>query len=132
MDGNKSLTLFQGLGTYLLTKRYNQCFGDLVPSISANALNMNIRNGNIQNIEIVPEARPGRTPPRSIFLHRKGEHYNGVAFTPAIMAPPNHLETIMQDMNLSIIINELAQVLNFDQSHSPSPKVLILTLVLLG
>lgn len=78
-------SLMHGLHTYLLQRRYNQSFGDLVPCIMANAMNVHINimnetsNGEIRKVDIAPEQRTGRSPARNLLVHRLKDHYNGIA-----------------------------------------------------
>ena len=84
-------SLFKGLDMYLIDRHYDQSFGDLVPAIIENALNLtlHILNENDQNrtvnaINVTP--RSGESTMLS--LHRCGDHYNGVRLDSPELASP--------------------------------------------
>ena len=89
-EGGRIPTFLHGLSTYLLQKQYNQTFGDVVPSIIANALNIHLQiinqnnDGSVQNIDIIPDPRHGSSPPDHVTIHRKSDHYSAVEYIPAI------------------------------------------------
>ena len=74
--------LMKGLHSYLLSRQYNQLFGDLVPIISANAFHTTLcifnelPNGNVEEIMVLP-----RIPSDELLvLHRHNDHFNGISF----------------------------------------------------
>lgn len=81
-DNMSKTSLLKGMRLYLLERRYNQCYGDLAPVIIANALHVSLTvlNENpgdeITPIIIEPRHLPSKA---MLYLHRKGEHYNGVS-----------------------------------------------------
>ena len=57
IDGNGRGSLLQGLNEYVNNSRYETSFGDLVPSITANALSVNLliieNNGNQFEVQLI-------------------------------------------------------------------------------
>ena len=80
MGEDSSLLLFQLLYAYTLDKHYDSEFGDLVPQICANALNVNINivslhdNGHLF-FRIQPYACESSV---EIFVYKSGPHYDGL------------------------------------------------------
>ena len=80
MSPSNSYTLFRGLRSYLLDKKYDQQFGDLVPQILCNSFQTELKiineepSGDFDLISNTPWSGEGG----HIYLHRHGLHYNGI------------------------------------------------------
>ena len=82
---NNSRSLFTTyLRQYILYKQFNNQFGDIAPLILSNATGTTIniinelQHHSIEEIDIKPRVPTDRT----ISIHRKGDHFNGLNFTP--------------------------------------------------
>lgn len=70
-----------GLRKYLICKHYNQDFGDVVPVIISNSLQVRLDivnemfHGNTETITIFPSCRSTGI----LTVHRRGDHYNGLS-----------------------------------------------------
>ena len=86
-----SYTLFTGLRKYLLDRQYNQLFGDLVPIICANALDVNIKILNIINYQEtqVLDVIPRKSTQQTVVIQRVNDHYNAVTPRPYQHDPPS-------------------------------------------
>jgi hypothetical protein len=74
--------LFSSLRKYLVEKQYNHGFGDVVPSVIANAFHVNIRilnegsRGECDECVISPQLCTDST----VVVHRHSDHYNAITF----------------------------------------------------
>ena len=71
--------LLKGLALYTKKRIYNQDFGDLVPLITANALGCDIlifkeQSSHVERQRVYSDA----TSPNLLYVHRRGDHYNGL------------------------------------------------------
>ena len=92
-DVNSGEQYIRFLSDYILKKRYNTCFGDLVPSIISNALCVKLKiinvhgNGTDSVVVISPSSN---APSGSLLLHRHNEHYSGIK----CMADPSPSQSV--------------------------------------
>jgi len=82
LNPGSNLELFSGLRQFLLYKRYNLSFGDLVPVIISNAFNvgLDILNQNVDNCIQEISVAPRSNNLESLAIHRYRDHYNGITF----------------------------------------------------
>ena len=81
IDGRNLKSLIRGMRQYLLEKKYDTPFGDLVPYIIANALNMNlilIMAGDPQSTLLVKSLTDDDGCYESLVLYKDGAHYDGI------------------------------------------------------
>ena len=79
-------SLFHGLNNYLLDKHYDQFFGDIVPRVISNALQVQLHILNetprldVHRVTVHPQ----RAHCAKLDIHRRGDHYNAIttAFPP--------------------------------------------------
>ena len=86
LDSYTKTELISGLGKYLIQRHYNQSFGDIVPFICANALNVRIRIFN----EISSATEEIYVTPPSVYsitvsVRRQNDHYDAVVPCPRDM-----------------------------------------------
>ena len=82
--------LFSGLRAYLLSKCYNQDFGDIVIKVLANAFNVKLRILN-EGQRFPIDIRPDRVcVSKCIYLHRRGQHYNGTVQVAPVSRTHSH------------------------------------------
>ena len=76
-DNNDESLLFEGLHQYVYNKHYDPDFGDLVPIIICEELDIDlivIEDSNVTHVK-PGEPRPENTP---VILHKIRKHYNGI------------------------------------------------------
>ena len=80
------IALRRGLRSYIMDKHFHQSFCDLVPMILANAfkLSITILNQNTDGLFIPVTFSPTPAHCSSVFLHRIGDHYNGLLCTAGV------------------------------------------------
>ena len=85
-------SLSKGLRTYLVNKSYNEDFGDLAPQILCNSLNvqLNIIIEISRDTFRVISNEPWNRASDKMYIHRPGQHYNGIVET----ATPRDLKII--------------------------------------
>ena len=77
---------FDEFNNYIKYKRYKSDIGDVIPSVIANCLNVVINilnedhNGNYELRDVHPLETTGNG---SVYIHRKGDHYNGIVYRSA-------------------------------------------------
>ena len=78
----RRVNLISGLKLYLLEKRYNQSFGDLVLQIVPNAMNITLdilNQGQQAPIRYTPHENTNVHPSsHKVCVHRNGDHFNGI------------------------------------------------------
>ena len=83
---SSSRGVIKGLQNYLLRKHYNHAFGDIIPLIVSNALNVDIgilnelQNSTFQEISVKSTKDGERNG--NLYIHRKGDHFNGITLQP--------------------------------------------------
>ena len=94
---------FVQFNNYIKYKRYNSDIGDVIPSVIANCLNVVINilnedhNGNYELRDVHPLETAGNG---SVYIHRKGDHYNGIVYRSARfvhVSPSNELSLACQE-----------------------------------
>ena len=95
-------SMLKGMRKYLLSRSYNQSYGDIVPSVIANALkqkvtviNEDVSSGTICNIDIVPDNAIDNTT--TLLVHRSGDHYNGIIPMPSVNPFPEKAALMCSD-----------------------------------
>ena len=83
-ENNDFGLLHEGFKMYASVKQYDTIFGDLVPIILCNALNVDCMiiiedSRGIIKAEFIKSAERGRATNKLIFLHKRGEHYNAIS-----------------------------------------------------
>ena len=80
LSQGSNLQLFKGLSQYLLHRKYNQEFGDLVPVIISNSFNIGLDIVNQTDHNIIQEisVAPRSTYTESLVIHRHRDHFNGI------------------------------------------------------
>jgi hypothetical protein len=78
--------LFPSLNAYINRRKYNSGFGDMLPLVIANIFSVNIRilnqlHHSCETLDIVPAFVSSS---HWVTLHRLGDHYNGIAYSPTI------------------------------------------------
>ena len=123
------------LSNYIYRKSYNNSFGDLVPLIAANTLKVELivlkklPNDLCEIWNILPTN--SLTSAKSIVIHKKGDHFNGVLPAPypyssyfsiisdAASPVVQRLETASQNMTVSTVPNITSSV----TSAAEQPKL---------
>ena len=74
---------FDEFNNYIKHKRYNSDIGDVIPCVIANGLGIviNILNKDHNGSYELRDVHPlGTTRNGSVYIHRKGDHYNGIVY----------------------------------------------------
>ena len=84
VENNDVGLLYEGFEMYASVKQYDTIFGDLVPIILCNALNVDCMlimedSRGIIEAEFIKSAKRGVATNKLIFLHKRGEHYNAIS-----------------------------------------------------
>ena len=105
-DPPTSKSLIKGMRKYLLSRSYNQSYGDIVPVVIVNALkqkitvlNENLSDGTVTSIDIVPYNIVNDNS-TSLMIHHRGEHYNGLIPTTKSVYHVNGAYLIHQKVTL--------------------------------
>ena len=94
---------FDEFNNYIKHKRYNSDIGDVIPCVIANGLGIVINilnedhNGNYELRDVQPL---GTTRIGSIYIHRKGDHYNGIVYRSTRftqVSPPKEPPVVLAD-----------------------------------
>ena len=94
---------FDEFNNYIKHKRYNSDIGDVIPCVIANGLGIVINilnedhNGNyeLRDVQPLETTRIG-----SIYIHRKGDHYNGIVYRSTRftqVSPPKEPPVVLAD-----------------------------------
>ena len=81
IENNDAKVFYDGFMSYAKYKQYNSVFGDHVPMILANALNVDLilieeSDEGLVTIEAVQSNQDCRPTP--LFLHKRPDHYNAI------------------------------------------------------
>ena len=81
LSNGSNFQLFKGLRDYLLHKKYNQDFGDIVPIIISNAFDIELGILNVSDEDCIQEISVAPRSNQSEYLvHRHRYHFNGITF----------------------------------------------------
>ena len=93
---------------YIILKKYNTSYGDLVPVIMANALMINIllviQNGTACGVQLLSPRCHVEKQQRTIRLYKKGEHYDAI-----LLVDEQNIEINMPSTNNQAITAPQAQ-----------------------